>query len=51
MWILDPGPATLEVYRADGDAWRLVFSAAGDVKVRAEPFDAVEIDLANWWAR
>lgn len=51
MWILDPGPATLEVYRMDGDTWQLTLSAAGDVKVRAEPFEAVEIDLAEVWAR
>ncbi len=51
MWILDPGPATLEVYRRDGDNWQLALSAAGDVKVRAQPFEAVEIDLAEVWAR
>ena len=51
LWLLDPGPQTLEVHRLDGDAWRLVSSAAGDVKVRAEPFDAVEVDLKDVWAR
>jgi Uma2 family endonuclease len=51
VWILDPGPATLEVYRLDGDNWRLTLSVAGDVKVRAEPFEAVELDLAEVWAR
>jgi Uma2 family endonuclease len=51
LWILDPDPATLEVYRMDGDTWRLTLAAAQDVKVRAEPFDAVEIDLAEVWAR
>jgi hypothetical protein len=50
---VDPGPrpATLEVYRLDGDDWRLVLSVAGDVKVRAEPLEAMEIDLAEVWAR
>jgi hypothetical protein len=51
VWILDPGPATLEVYRLDADDWRLMLSVAGDVKVRAEPFEAVETDLAQVWAR
>jgi Uma2 family endonuclease len=51
FWILDPGPATLEVYRLDGDKWQLTLSAAGDVKMRAEPFEAVEIDLTGVWAR
>ncbi len=51
VWLLDPGPQTLEVYRLDGDAWRLVLSAAGNDKVRAEPFDAVDLDLAIIWSR
>jgi Uma2 family endonuclease len=51
VWILDPGPQTLEVYRRDGDDWRLTLSVAGDVTVRAEPFEAVELDLAQVWAR
>jgi Uma2 family endonuclease len=51
VWILDPGPATLEVYRLDGADWRLTLSVAGDVTVRADPFEAVELDLAQVWAR
>lgn len=49
LWFLDPAPQTLEVYRLDDGAWRLVSSFAGDVKVRAAPFDAVEIDLGAIW--
>lgn len=51
LWFIDPIPETLEVYRLEAGAWRLVESVAGSVKVRAEPFEALEIDLANWWAR
>lgn len=51
LWLLDPAPETLEVYRLDGEGWRLVHSVAGGVKVRAEPFDAVELDLGPIWAR
>jgi Uma2 family endonuclease len=51
LWLVDPDPQTLEVYRADGEGWRLAFSAAGNVKVRAEPFDAIDLDLSNVWAR
>lgn len=51
VWLLDPGPETLEVFRLDGGGWRLVTSVAGAVMVRAEPFDAVEVDLARLWAR
>ena len=38
---------TLEVLRLDGDSWRLVATHSGDVRVRAEPFDAVELDLTR----
>jgi Uma2 family endonuclease len=51
VWILDPGPATLEVYRLDGVDWRLTLSVAGDVTVRAEPFEAMELNLSQVWAR
>jgi Uma2 family endonuclease len=51
VWLVDPGPRTLEVFRLDGDGWRLASSFAGDIKVRAEPFDAIELDLSNLWAR
>lgn len=51
LWLLDPQPETLEVYRLEGTNWTLVTSVAGSVKVRAEPFDAVELDLARVWAR
>jgi Uma2 family endonuclease len=51
FWIIDPAPQTLEVYRLEHGDWLLALSAAGNVKVRAEPFETVEIDLANVWAR
>jgi Uma2 family endonuclease len=51
LWFVDPAPQTLEIYRLDGESWRLVSSAAGDARVRAAPFEAVEIDLTALWAR
>ncbi|HEY4187137.1 MAG TPA: Uma2 family endonuclease [Polyangia bacterium] len=51
LWFLDPAPRTLEVYQLDLGTWRLLSSTAGDILVRAVPFDAVEIDLAAVWAR
>lgn len=51
LWLLDPAPETLEVYRLDGQDWRLVVSVAGAVKVQAEPFAAMESDLGQVWAR
>jgi Uma2 family endonuclease len=40
---------TLEVYAAREDGWRLVKSAGGDERVRAVPFDAIELELAALW--
>jgi Uma2 family endonuclease len=51
LWFVDPGPALLEVYRLDHGDWRLVTSFAGDEKVRAAPFEAVELDLGALWGR
>lgn len=49
-WILDAIAQTLEVYRRlDGEHWVLVQAFGGDVKVRAEPFEAIELDLALVW--
>jgi Uma2 family endonuclease len=50
-WAVDPLAQTLEVFRLDGDTYRIVLLAAADDKVRAEPFDAIELDLAILWAR
>jgi Uma2 family endonuclease len=46
-WILDPEHATLVVYRHGPDGYVNVLSAGiGDV-VRAEPFEAVELDVGD----
>jgi hypothetical protein len=41
---------TLEVLRRHDLGWLLVATFAGDTAVRAEPFDAVELDLAGLWS-
>jgi Uma2 family endonuclease len=51
MWIVDPLARTLEILRLDGDTYRIAAVAEGDAKVRAEPFEAIELDLAILWAR
>lgn len=51
MWLVDPGTTTLEVYRLDGDTWRLLATHEGDARVRAEPFDAIELELGALWSR
>lgn len=48
-WLVDPLAQLLEVFRLVDGHWLVVDSFAGEMKVRAEPFDAVELELARWW--
>lgn len=48
-WLVSPTLRTLEVYRLEGGKWVLLNTYGGDEIVRAEPFDAVEIDLLRLW--
>lgn len=48
-WLVDPDARTLEVERLDGDSYRVILSASEADRVRAEPFDAIELDLALLW--
>jgi hypothetical protein len=50
-WLVDPIGETLEVYALDGTEWRLRGSCGGDDTVRAEPFDAIPLELAWLWGR
>jgi len=49
LWIVDPGPRTVEVYRLEGGRWVVASTHAGSMAARAEPFDAVELDMSRWW--
>jgi Uma2 family endonuclease len=48
-WLLKPNARTLEVMRLEQGQWRLLATHAGDAIVRAEPFEAAEIDLLPLW--
>lgn len=50
-WLIDPVLKTLEVLRREGGSWLLVTTFAGDAAVRAEPFDAIELDLSVLWLK
>jgi len=51
VWLVDPAATTLEIYRLDGEGWRLVQTHEGEAAIRPEPFDAVELDLGGLWRR
>jgi Uma2 family endonuclease len=49
VWLIDPGARLLEVYRLESGHWVEVGTFGGEERVRAEPFDAIEIALADLW--
>jgi Uma2 family endonuclease len=49
-WIVNPIMRTLEIYRRAADSWTLVATHGGDETVRAEPFEAVELNLRSLWS-
>jgi len=49
-WLIDPILKTLEVFVLGAERrWTLVNVYRGNVHIRAEPFDAIEINLALLW--
>lgn len=50
VWLIDPLVRTLEVFARDERGWLLRGTFSDDAKVRAEPFDAIELDLGLLWA-
>jgi Uma2 family endonuclease len=49
VWLVDPEARTLEVFRLEGEHYSLLATHAGPARVRAEPFDAIELELAFLW--
>jgi hypothetical protein len=45
-WLIDALARTLEVLKLENGRWTILATHAGDEVVRAEPFDAVELELA-----
>ncbi len=50
-WLVDPLAKTLEVFRLTQQRWLLLDTYRDGAKVRAEPFDAIELELSMLWAR
>ncbi|MFP2931719.1 Uma2 family endonuclease [Pyxidicoccus sp. 3LG] len=49
VWLLDPLARTLEVLRLEGADYALLAKHSGQSHVRAEPFEAIELELAFPW--
>ena len=49
LWLVEPLARTLEVYRLENGHWVVASTHGGSERVRAEPFEAVELELARWW--
>lgn len=49
LWMVDPVIHELEVYALGRRGWELLAPHSGNQIVRAEPFEAIELDLASVW--
>ncbi|MFP2912151.1 Uma2 family endonuclease [Pyxidicoccus sp. 3LFB2] len=49
VWFMDPEARTLEVLRLEGTEYSLLATHSGPSVVRAEPFEAAELELAYLW--
>lgn len=50
VWLVDPLARTLDVLRLSDRSWTLVGTWSDDDEVRAEPFEAVALELRTLWA-
>lgn len=48
-WLVGPEARTLEVLRPDGAGWSTLSTFSAGALVRAEPFEAIEVDLKPLW--
>jgi Uma2 family endonuclease len=49
VWIVDPRAHTIEVLALDGGTFRLLGGWRDAARVRAAPFDAIELELQHFW--
>jgi len=48
-WIIDADLQSLEAFRLENGRWSNIAQHLGDAVVRVEPFESLEIKLANLW--
>jgi Uma2 family endonuclease len=49
VWLVNPDTRTLEIYRFEDEGWSLLTVHEGAATVRAEPFEALELELKPLW--
>ena len=49
IWLVDPDLRTLEVFRRQEGQWVPRGTYSGEARIRAEPFEALELDLGALW--
>lgn len=51
VWFVEPRLLTLEILRLEAGRWMIVGVHAENARLRAEPFEAIELDLSLLFAR
>ena len=51
IWLVDPLLQTLEAFKLEASAYRLLGVWKGSAAVRIEPFAALELELSALWSR
>ncbi|MFP2931863.1 Uma2 family endonuclease [Pyxidicoccus sp. 3LG] len=49
VWLVNPATRMLEVFRRQGETWEPRGTYSGVARIRAEPFEALELDLGTLW--
>jgi Uma2 family endonuclease len=49
VWFIEPLTRTVEIFRREKDRWVLANNYVGEQRIRAEPFEAVELELEALW--
>jgi Uma2 family endonuclease len=49
LWLIDPRDKTLEIFRLQFGQWVKVAGFAENDKVRAEPFQEIDLELGKIW--
>lgn len=49
LWMVEPADRQVVVFRCEAGQWDDVVTVEGPAMARLPPFDAVELDLGQWW--